>query len=119
MKFTSASALAVLALPLLTAATVLPRTTTPTTPASQCNVSNLKCCNSTQESDALLPPVTTLLGLLGINLSDLTALVGVTCGGLNILSLGVSDCTAQPVCCSNNNFSGIVALGCTLINLSL
>ncbi|KAF9457570.1 fungal hydrophobin [Collybia nuda] len=114
MKFTSASVITMLALPLLSAAT-----TTPTTPASECDVDNLKCCNSTQESDALTPPLTTLLGLLGVNLSDLTAMVGSTCGALHILSLGVSDCTAQPVCCSNNNFNGIVALGCTPINLSL
>ncbi|KAF9461187.1 hypothetical protein BDZ94DRAFT_1310772 [Collybia nuda] len=66
MKFTSVSALSMLALPILAAAT-----TTPTTPASECNVSNLKCCNSTQESDALTGPVTTILGLLGISLSDL------------------------------------------------
>ncbi|KAF8895182.1 hypothetical protein BD779DRAFT_1668511 [Infundibulicybe gibba] len=66
-------------IPLLAAATAVPRTTTPTTPASQCNTGDLQCCNSTQESSNTNAAVTTLLGLLGVVIGDLTGQVGVTC----------------------------------------
>ncbi|KAF9465657.1 fungal hydrophobin-domain-containing protein [Collybia nuda] len=116
---TSTVVVAVLALPLLAAATVLPRTTTPTTPASQCNTSNISCCNSSQESSALTGPVAALLGLLGIDIGSITGIVGLTCSPLTIIGGGGSSCTAQPVCCSNNSFHGVVAIGCTPINVNL
>ncbi|KAF9461029.1 fungal hydrophobin [Collybia nuda] len=94
-------------------------TTTPTTPASQCNTNNLRCCNSKQESDSLTGPVSALLTTLGINLSALTGVVGLGCSPLTLLGGGGSSCTAQPVCCSNNSFNGVVAIGCTPINVNL
>ncbi|KAF9456276.1 hydrophobin-251, partial [Collybia nuda] len=111
--FSRISAIAVLALPLLAAAT------TPTTPASQCNTSDLQCCNSKQESDSLTWPIVTLLTGLGINVGALTGVVGLTCSPLTLLVGGGSSCTAQPVCCSNNTFEGLVAIGCTPINVNL
>ncbi|PFH49489.1 hypothetical protein AMATHDRAFT_147546 [Amanita thiersii Skay4041] len=30
-----------------------------------------------------------------------------------------NSCNAQTVCCENNSFNGVVALGCTPINVSL
>ncbi|KAF9457571.1 fungal hydrophobin-domain-containing protein [Collybia nuda] len=119
MKFTIASALALSTLPLLTAANILPRTTTPTIPASQCNTGDLQCCLSAQESDALTQPLRSLLELLGININGLTGMVGATCSPLHIIVPGFSDCTAQTLCCNNNSFSGIVALGCVPVNINL
>ncbi|KAF9461136.1 fungal hydrophobin-domain-containing protein [Collybia nuda] len=112
--FARTSVITMLALSLLAAAN-----TTPTTPASQCNTGNLSCCNSSQESDALTGPVASLLQLLGISLGSLTGVVGVTCSPLTIVGGGGSSCTAQPVCCSDNSFHGIVALGCSPVNLGL
>ncbi|KAF9461137.1 fungal hydrophobin-domain-containing protein [Collybia nuda] len=117
--FARTSVIAMLALPLLAAATVLPRTTTPTTPASQCNTGDLSCCNSTQESNALTGPVAALLALLGIDLGSITGIVGSTCSPLTIAGGGGSSCTAQPVRCSNNSFHGLVAVGCTPVNVNL
>ncbi|KAF8976138.1 hypothetical protein BDQ17DRAFT_1395174 [Cyathus striatus] len=77
-------------------------------PASQCTTGNLQCCNST--GTAKNSAISTLLGLLGIVISDITALVGVTCS---------PSLTTQPVCCTNNSFNGVVALGCTPVNLNL
>ena len=121
------SALTTLALAGFAAATAVRRTGTPTTPASQCNTADLKCCNSTQESDSLTGPVTALLGLLGVNVGSITALVGLTCSPLTIIGGGGSSwlvksralirsstptdeiflSTAQPVCCANNTFSAL------------
>ncbi|KAF9457575.1 fungal hydrophobin [Collybia nuda] len=112
--FARTSAIAMFALPLLAAAT-----TTPTTPASQCNTGDLSCCNSSQESSALTGPVISLLQLLGIDLGSLTGVVGVTCSPLTLIGGGGSSCTAQPVCCSDNSFHGIVALGCSPVNVGL
>ncbi|KAF8870415.1 fungal hydrophobin-domain-containing protein [Infundibulicybe gibba] len=117
---TSAIQVAVIAMiPLLAAATAVPRTTTPTTPASQCNTGGLQCCNSSQESSNTDLGLTSLLGLLGVVVGALTGQVGVTCSPISAIGLGGNSCSAQPVCCSNNSFNGIVALGCTPVNLNL
>ncbi|KAF8884852.1 fungal hydrophobin-domain-containing protein, partial [Infundibulicybe gibba] len=118
---TSAIQVAVIAMiPLLAAATAVPRTTTPTTPASQCNTGGLQCCNSSQESSNADLGLTSLLGLLGVVVGALTwSSGGVTCSPISAIGLGGNSCSAQPVCCSNNSFNGIVALGCTPVNLNL
>ncbi|KAF8895194.1 fungal hydrophobin-domain-containing protein [Infundibulicybe gibba] len=106
-------------LPLLAAATAVPRTTTPTTPASQCNTGDLQCCNSSQESSDTSAGLNTLLSLLGVVVGDLTGVIGVSCSPISAVAVGGNSCSAQPVCCSNNSFKGAVALGCTPVNLNL
>ncbi|KAF9442359.1 fungal hydrophobin [Macrolepiota fuliginosa MF-IS2] len=86
-------------------------------PANQCNVGNLQCCNSAQSASS--SNVATLLGLLGIALGSVTGLVGITCNPISVIGVGGNSCNAQPVCCSNNSFNGVVALGCTPVNLNL
>ncbi|KAF9527754.1 fungal hydrophobin-domain-containing protein [Crepidotus variabilis] len=117
MKFASASAL-VLSLPLLAAASAI-RRTDGTGPSNQCNTGSLQCCNSAQSASSLSGTLLGLLGLLGVVVGDLTGEVGVTCSPITVIGAGGSSCTAQPVCCTNNNFNGVVALGCTPINLNL
>ncbi|KAF8954462.1 fungal hydrophobin-domain-containing protein [Flammula alnicola] len=60
-----------------------------------------------------------LAGLLGLDLGSITGLIGLTCSPLDILGIGGNSCSQQPVCCSNNNFNGVIALGCNPINLNL
>ncbi|KAJ3524072.1 hypothetical protein NMY22_g11165 [Coprinellus aureogranulatus] len=86
-------------------------------PASQCNTGPIQCCNSVQAANT--PAVATLLGLLGVVVQDVTALVGVTCSPLSVIGVGGNSCSAQPVCCTNNSFNGVVAIGCTPININL
>ncbi|KAF8895187.1 fungal hydrophobin-domain-containing protein [Infundibulicybe gibba] len=118
--FARTSTIALFAMiPLLAAATAVPRTTTPTTPASQCNTGDLQCCNSTQESSNTNASLTSLLGLLGVVVGSLTGQVGVSCSPLNVIGVGGNSCSAQPVCCSNNSFKGVVAVGCTPVNINL
>ncbi|KAF8154240.1 hydrophobin-251 [Crassisporium funariophilum] len=111
-KLISALALATLAV-----ATPARRNPPATTPASQCNTGDLQCCNSAQAANSAA--VAPLLGLLGIVVQDVTALVGLTCSPISVIGIAGNSCSAQPVCCSNNSFNGLVALGCTPVNLNL
>ncbi|KAF5361839.1 hypothetical protein D9756_002079 [Leucocoprinus leucothites] len=110
-------------LPFLAAATAVPRTGGGggggggTIPASQCNTGSLQCCNSAQAADS--SAVTVLAGLLGVVLQGVTGLVGLTCDPISVIGVGGNSCTAQPVCCTGNNFSGLLVLGCTPVNLNL
>ncbi|RDB27778.1 Fruiting body protein SC3 [Hypsizygus marmoreus] len=108
--FARASAFFLCALPLVAAATI---------PASQCNTANLQCCQSTEHATNLSQTTTTLLGLLGVIIGDITAHIGLTCGPISVIGIGGTSCAAQPVCCTDNGFHGLIALGCTPVNLNL
>ncbi|ESK88564.1 hydrophobin 2 [Moniliophthora roreri MCA 2997] len=84
---------------------------------SQCNTGPIQCCNSVQAADSTT--VTTLAGLLGIVISDVTALVGLNCNPISVIGVGGNSCTQQPVCCTGNNFNGLIVVGCTPINVNL
>ncbi|KAF9445279.1 hydrophobin-251, partial [Macrolepiota fuliginosa MF-IS2] len=86
-------------------------------PASNCNVKDLQCCNSVQKADS--SSIAGTLGLLGVVVGTVTGLVGATCSPITAIGVAGNSCNAQPVCCSNNNFNGVVALGCTPVNLNL
>ena len=57
-------------------------------PAGQCNTGEAQCCNSVQAANT--PSAAALLGLLGIVLQDVTALVGITCSPLSVIGVGGS-----------------------------
>ncbi|KAF5329808.1 hypothetical protein D9619_009338 [Psilocybe cf. subviscida] len=105
------------ALTTLAVVTLAAATPTGTDPSNQCNTGSLQCCNSVQAANSA--SIAGLLGLLGIVVSTLTGQVGVTCSPITAIGLGGSSCSAQPVCCTNNTFNGVVALGCTPININL
>ncbi|PAV14952.1 fungal hydrophobin [Pyrrhoderma noxium] len=78
----------------------------------------LACCQST--SSASDPATAGLLGTLGVALEGVDVPIGVTCSPITVIGAGGgSNCASQPVCCENNSFNGVVALGCTPINLGL
>ena len=54
-------------------------------PASQCNTGPVQCCNSLQSANS--NPVQALLGLLGIGVVDVNALVGLTCTPISIIGV--------------------------------
>ncbi|KAF9440108.1 fungal hydrophobin [Macrolepiota fuliginosa MF-IS2] len=89
----------------------------PPAPASQCNTGPVQCCNSVQAANS--PAASQLLGLLGVVVQDVTALVGITCTPITVIGAGGNSCSAQPVCCENNSFNGIIAIGCSPVNLNL
>ncbi|KAF9450196.1 fungal hydrophobin [Macrolepiota fuliginosa MF-IS2] len=104
----------------VTSAFVLAAVAAPGGPANvgdQCNVGQINCCNSVQESSNT--GIQSLLGLLGVALGSVTGQVGLVCDPISVIGVGGNSCSAQPVCCTGNNFNGVVALGCTPINLNL
>ncbi|TFK43774.1 fungal hydrophobin [Crucibulum laeve] len=102
-----------LALSYLAAATPTRRTL----PASQCATGPIQCCKSVEPATSAA--VSKALGLLGIVVQDVTALVGLTCDPISVIGVGGGACSAQSVCCENNSFHGVVALGCVPVDLSL
>ncbi|TFK19399.1 fungal hydrophobin [Coprinopsis marcescibilis] len=115
------SIIVVFLLALIASASVIVERTDPVTPAPptppQCTTGPIQCCNSVQQSNA--PVVGVLAALLGINVGSITGLVGITCSPLTVIGIGGNNCNAQTVCCNNNTFNGIIAIGCTPINIGL
>ncbi|KAK7027267.1 hypothetical protein VNI00_015356 [Paramarasmius palmivorus] len=105
-----------IALPTLTLPD-LPLPTSPAVPASQCNTGPIQCCNSLL--DAGSDPVTAILGLLGVVLQDLNVQVGLTCTPVTVGGAGGVTCSSTPLCCSNNTFNGLIAIGCVPVNINL
>jgi hypothetical protein len=60
----------------------------------------------------------TIVDLIGLVVAPDVA-VGFTCSPINTLGLGSHSCSSQTVCCENNNFKGVVAVGCSPININL
>ncbi|EEB89372.1 hypothetical protein MPER_12538 [Moniliophthora perniciosa FA553] len=103
-----------LALTVLAAATC----TTTTVTATACNTGPVQCCNSVQSATA--PSVLSLLGLLGIVLSNLNVLVRLNCSPITVGDIGGNSCNAQTVCCQHNEFNGhLFAIGCVPVNINL
>ncbi|KIJ43462.1 hypothetical protein M422DRAFT_169939, partial [Sphaerobolus stellatus SS14] len=81
---------------------------------------NAQCCNSTAK--ATDPAATKILGLLGVVVQGVDVLVGLGCTPITVMQVehGVgqgANCAQQPVCCQNNNFNGVINIGCTPISL--
>lgn len=93
-------------------------TATVTIAPDQCNTGSTVCCQSTASADSSVVGI--LLGLLGVVLDDLNVLVGLTCDPLTIGGVGSSStCSQQPLCCENDTFEGLIAIGCVALNINL
>ncbi|KAF8838083.1 hydrophobin [Paxillus ammoniavirescens] len=83
----------------------------------QCNTGSISCCNqvqSAQQASGLL----TQLGLAAVAAAA-GGNVGLTCTPVTIIGTGSGcDATQQPVCCTGNQFNGLVNVGCTPINVN-
>ncbi len=97
---------------------------TKTVSAGDCNTGPIQCCQSVEQVSPSLPAIafswlfmnacmfqgnskaaTAALGLIDVVLSDVTALVGLTCSPISVIGVGSGDsCSASPVCCENNSF---------------
>ncbi|KJA19372.1 hypothetical protein HYPSUDRAFT_143836 [Hypholoma sublateritium FD-334 SS-4] len=108
MQFTTLSTLTTLALAAFASADGA---------SSQCNTGSIQCCNSVH--DAQSASLAGLFSVLSIAVESVTGQVGVTCSPITAVGAGGNACTQQAVCCSNNSFNGVVALGCTPININL
>ncbi|KAF5315365.1 hypothetical protein D9619_007110 [Psilocybe cf. subviscida] len=109
---------------LIAAATLAAATATPIKrfggsdgPKDQCNTGSLLCCNTVQPASS--QQASNLLGLLGVVVGDLTTKIGITCSPVQAIGIGSNSCAIQPVCCKDNSFSGVIAVGCTPINANV
>ncbi|KAK0217167.1 hydrophobin 2 [Armillaria fumosa] len=109
----SAFTLAVLTLPVLASATVLPRGGT----GSSCSSGTLQCCNSVQDPSS--SAVQTALAPLGLNLGDIAADVGLTCDPITVIGVGSNPCSTQAACCTGQNYNGFAVLGCIPVNVGV
>ncbi|KAF8204665.1 hydrophobin-319 [Pholiota molesta] len=110
MQFTL-SALTALAIVTLAVATPARRNDAP--PASECNTGSVQCCDST--STASNPVTALLLGSLGIPIGSVTGIIGLTCSP----SLASASVARPARLLHQQLFNGVVALGCTPVNLNL
>ncbi|THG98444.1 hypothetical protein EW026_g3748 [Hermanssonia centrifuga] len=105
--FTRIAAFTALVLPLLAVATPAPvvRNDEPTT----------ACCASTIPASSA--DGVAILKAIGVDLSDLNVLLGLTCSPISVVGVGSgSACNSSPVSCSDGVVGGI-GIGCVPINL--
>ncbi|KAL4061877.1 fungal hydrophobin-domain-containing protein [Scleroderma yunnanense] len=87
---------------------------------SSCSNGTLQCCTST--FDATQSNLNLLTGLLGIVASVplVGPLLALNCSPITGLGLGTgANCAQQTVCCQNDQFTGLINVGCTNVNLGL
>ncbi|EPQ53210.1 hypothetical protein GLOTRDRAFT_45987, partial [Gloeophyllum trabeum ATCC 11539] len=77
----------------------------------QCSTGTQQCCDNVTTADD--PDAAALISLLGITIADPTTPLGLGCTALP--AVGCQDST--PVCCENNNYNGLVNIGCVAINV--
>ncbi|SJL14482.1 related to Fruiting body protein SC1 [Armillaria ostoyae] len=114
--FARISLTALLALPLLATASILPRGGGE---GVACATGTVQCCDDTQSPTDLTAPVSTLLGTLGVVVGQLTGNVGVSCVPVTVIGVGGTPCSSEVDCCNDNKFNGLVSLGCTPLGIDL
>nr|ABG33849.1 hydrophobin [Paxillus involutus] len=86
-------------------------------PTSQCNTGTTQCCNNVQSASSM-NQLLSAVGFVNV-LAGLTGNVGTDCTPITAVGTGSgADCTAQPVCCTDNTFNGLINIGCTPININ-
>jgi hypothetical protein len=87
--------------------------------SGDCNTGPVQCCNTVEDKDNLSPQTIKSLSLVGVLVGDIGAAVGANCNPITGIGAGGAGCASAPVCCENNSFGGLVALGCVPINVGL
>ncbi|KAF8836399.1 hydrophobin [Paxillus ammoniavirescens] len=82
----------------------------------KCDTGSPMCCDSTSTNDPA--KLASLSESLGIALPSITGLIGLTCTPITGLGTGTGAvCTQKPVCCTDNDYNGVVNLGCSPLDL--
>ncbi|OSD08040.1 hydrophobin 1 [Trametes coccinea BRFM310] len=109
MIFTRVATFALGALPILAAAT-------PLATRDNCSTGPVQCCQSTEKANSAAGSM--ILGLLGIVLQDLDVVLGLNCSPITVIGVGTgAACSAEAVCCQNNNVGGLISIGCVPVSL--
>ncbi|KAI0659431.1 fungal hydrophobin [Cubamyces menziesii] len=82
--------------------------------AQSCSTGPIQCCNSVQSVDSITDPI--IVGILDA-VGDVTGLVGLGCSPINVIGIGQGLCSANAVCCQNNNVGGLISIGCVPVVL--
>ncbi|KAG7094395.1 hypothetical protein E1B28_007995 [Marasmius oreades] len=77
-----------------------------------------QCCQQVQQASAITGATKTLLGLLGVDLDNITGLVGLNCSPITVVGSGNGACSSgtTAVNCTDNSYGNLVHLGCVLVN---
>ncbi|PBK98606.1 hydrophobin-251, partial [Armillaria gallica] len=102
------------AIPLLASASAIPRGSEG---GNSCTTGPVQCCSSV-ENVSMAAHVFGVIERRGYDIANLVD-SGVTCSPISVIGVGGNSCSAQTVCCENNSFNGVVAIGCTPINVGL
>ncbi len=78
--------LTTLALATFAAATPTPAPAPRADGDGQCSTGEIQCCNTT--TTATDPLVSLILGLLGVVVGDVTAIIGINCSPLSVIGIG-------------------------------
>ncbi|KAH6890149.1 fungal hydrophobin-domain-containing protein [Coprinopsis sp. MPI-PUGE-AT-0042] len=107
------------AVTLLSGAIAIPTPSEPPKALGRCNGGELQCCFKAQDPHSLDWEARMIASLVKADVGSASGLVGTHCTGINSLAVDSgSECTLQKVCCSNNSFNGLVAMGCTPIEVA-
>ncbi|KAF8838440.1 hydrophobin [Paxillus ammoniavirescens] len=83
----------------------------------QCNTGSISCCNqvqTAQQANQILSQYNLVAAAAAAGGN-----VGLTCTPVTVVGTGSGcDATQQPVCCTGNQFNGVVNIGCTPINVN-
>ncbi|KAG1732721.1 hydrophobin [Suillus lakei] len=78
--------------------------------SSQCDTGNIQCCLQTQ----------TVSFVRCLSTSIFLGHVGLGCSPITVVGAGTgAACSQQPLCCSDNQYEGLINIGCTPINIYL
>jgi len=83
----------------------------------QCTTGDQFCCDSVQTLDQANAILTGLGQSVVSAATQAGGLVGITCSSITGVGLGGNSCTQQTVCCTGNNFNGLVNVGCSPISI--
>ncbi|KAF8154763.1 type 1 hydrophobin [Crassisporium funariophilum] len=83
-----------------------------------CNTGPVQCCNQMLEAEDEHYDIIT--ALLSLDVASITGQIGLSCTPITAIGVGSgANCNSSPVCCSDNQFNGLVAVGCTPVNIGL
>ncbi|KAJ2929148.1 hypothetical protein H1R20_g7940, partial [Candolleomyces eurysporus] len=87
---------------------------------SQCNGGEVYCCNSYHEVEKEDESWKAIYALLNLDIDGLTGGIAANCSPLGVAAIGNgASCSSQTVCCQDNQYNGLINVGCSPINLAL
>ncbi|TEB12705.1 fungal hydrophobin [Coprinellus micaceus] len=75
-----------------------------------CNNGSVQCCHTMTDGGS--PAASSLGALFGVP-GTISGLVGMTCSPLTGGGLGANSCAQQTVCCTGNDYDGVLVIGCS------